>query len=66
MLKNSLNKNESKDFRIGTFPTKFIFSRFDDNINILNNGLDGLALSFESYLWRNSYFDNYLKQLFFV
>ena len=50
MLKNSMNKNESKDCRIGTFPTKFIFSRFDDNINILNNGLDRLALSFESYL----------------
>ena len=42
-----MNKIQSKDHRIGTSEiNKISLSWFDDKINILNNGYDGLALGF--------------------
>ena len=46
-----MNRMQSKDHRIGTYEiNKISLSCFDDKLYIQNNGYDGLALDFLSYL----------------
>ena len=46
-LKHSMNRIQSKDYRIGTYEINMIsFSCFDDKIYIENNGCDALALGY--------------------
>ena len=60
-----MNGIQSKDHRIGTYEIKKpSLSCFDDKIYILNNGYYALALGYQSYLYKNSYLDNYSEQLF--
>ena len=43
----SMNRIKSKNHKIGTYDiNKISLSCFDDNIHILNNGSDGLALGY--------------------
>ena len=50
-LRHSMNRIQSKDHTIGTYEIKNIsLSCFDDKIYIQNNGYDGLALGYQSYL----------------
>ena len=46
-IRHSMNRIESKDYRIGTYEiNKISLSCFDDKIYIQNNGYDGLALGY--------------------
>ena len=46
-LRHSMNRNQTKDQRIGTSETnKISLSCFDDKMYIRNNGCDGLALGY--------------------
>ena len=48
-IRNSVNRIQSKDYRIGTYEiNKISFSCLDDKIDIQNNGYDGLALGYQS------------------
>ena len=48
-LRHSMNRIQSKDYRIGTYKiNKISLSRTDDKIYILNNGYDGLALGYKN------------------
>ena len=47
MFGYSMNRIQSKDYRIGTYEiNKISLSCFDDKIYIQNNGYDGLALGY--------------------
>ena len=49
MLRHSINRIQSKDYRIGTYGVnKILLSCFDDKIYIQNNGYEGLALGYQS------------------
>ena len=55
-LRNSMNRIQSKDHRIGTYEINNIsLYCFDDKIYIQNNGYDGLALGCQSYLLRKAF-----------
>ena len=44
-----MNRIQRKDYRIGTYEIKKnSFHWFDDNIDIQNNGYDGIALGYPS------------------
>ena len=46
-IRHSMNRIESKDYRIGTYEiNKISLSCFDDKIYIQNNGYDELALGY--------------------
>ena len=46
-LRHSMNRIQSKDYRIGTYEfNKISLSCLDDKINIQNNGCDELALGY--------------------
>ena len=46
-LRNSMNRIESKDHRIGTYEiNKIALSCFNDKIHIINDGYDRLALGY--------------------
>ena len=48
-LRNSMNRIQSKDHRIGTYEiNKISLSCFDDKLYIPNNGYGGLALGYQS------------------
>ena len=50
-LRHLMNRIQSKNQRMGTYEiNKISLSCFNDNIFIQNNGCDGLALGFKSYL----------------
>ena len=56
---------KKKNNRIGTYEiNKSSFLYCDDKICILNNGYDGLAFGYLSYIRNISYLNNYLGQLF--
>ena len=46
-LRNSMNRVQSKDYRVGTYEIyKILLSCFDDKIYIQSNGCDGLAVGY--------------------
>ena len=46
-LRNSMNRIQSKDHKIGTYEiNKICFPCFEDKIYIQNNGCDGLVLGY--------------------
>ena len=46
-LRHSMNRIQSKDYKIGTYEiNKISLSCFNDKIYIQNNGYDGLALGY--------------------
>ena len=48
-IRRSMNRIQSKDYRVGTYEiNKISLSCFDDKIYIENNGYDGLALGYQS------------------
>ena len=48
-IRHSMNRNQSKDHRIGTYEiNKISLSCFDEKVCIQNNGYDGLALGYQS------------------
>ena len=48
-LRHSMNRIQSKDYKIGTYEINNIsLSCYDDKIYISNNGYDGLALGYQS------------------
>ena len=56
-LRHSMNRIQSKDYKIGTYleirnrnVRTISLSYFDDKIYVQNNGCDGLALRCQSYL----------------
>ena len=50
-LRHSMNRVQSKNYRIGTYEIKkFSLSCFGDEIYILNYGYDGLALGYQNLL----------------
>ena len=60
-----MSRIQTKDHKTGTYEiNKISFSCFDDKIYIQNNGPDGLALGYQSYLEKDSYRNNYLKKLY--
>ena len=48
-IRHSMDRIQSKDYRIGTYKiNKILLSCFDDKIYIQNNGYGGLALGYQS------------------
>ena len=48
-LRHSMNRIQSKDYKIGNYEiNKIPLSCFDDKIYIQNNGCEGLALGYQS------------------
>ena len=48
-LRHSMNRIQSKDYKIGTYEiNKIPLSCFDDKIYIQNNGCEGLPLGYQS------------------
>ena len=56
-LRHAVNRIQSKDHRIGAYKiNKISLSCFDDRIYTRNNGYDGLALTYQSYLYKKQLF----------
>ena len=50
-LRHSMNRIQGKGHRIGTYEINRIWlSCFDDKVYIQNNGYDGLALGYQTWL----------------
>ena len=48
-IRHAMNRIQSKEHRTGTYKiSRISLSCFDDKINTLNNGYDGLALGYQS------------------